>query len=81
MTRGLLISLILSSTVELNTFSEAGSGALTHITSDVDRICSAFENVHEIWANVLELGLAIWLLERQLGVGCLGPAAAVISTL
>lgn len=81
MTRGLIISLVLDDMVKLNTFSDAGSGALTHISSDVGQICSAFESFHEIWANVVELGLAIWLLELELGVGCLGPVAAVIGML
>lgn len=78
MARGLLVSLILSSTVELNTFSTAGSGALTLITADVNQISTSFENFHEIWANVIELSLAIWLLQRQLGLGCLGPVAVVV---
>ncbi|TWU71096.1 hypothetical protein ED733_000130 [Metarhizium rileyi] len=78
MIRGLLISLVFNETIKLSAYSTAGSGTLTLITSDVDRICGAFENLHEIWANVVELGIAIWLLELELGLGCLGPVATVI---
>lgn len=78
MIRGILISLVFTETIKLSAYSTAASGTLTLITSDVDRICGAFENFHEIWANVVELGIAIWLLELQLGLGCLGPVATVI---
>lgn len=81
MIRGLLVSVIFNDALQLEAGSAVASSAQTLVTTDVDRICGAFESVHEIWANVVELGIAIWLLERETGVGCLGPAAVVISML
>jgi ATP-binding cassette, subfamily C (CFTR/MRP), member 1 len=47
----------------------------------VEGICEGFEDVHEFWAVPIELGLALWLLQRQLGLSFLAPAAvAIIST-
>lgn len=75
------MSLVLFRTTELDPASTAGSGALTLITADVNQISGAFEGIHEIWANVIEVSLAIWLLQRQIGVGCVGPAIIVICSL
>ena len=55
-----------------------GSATLTLTSTDVDRICASFETIHEIWANPIEVGIAIWLLERQLGLGCIGPGITLI---
>ena len=46
-----------------------------------ETICLGFTNIHEIWAVPIELGIALWLLERQLGLAFLAPAAvAFIAT-
>lgn len=41
--------------------------------TDVERIVLAFRSIHEVWASLLEMFLAIYLLERQLGVPCVMP--------
>lgn len=42
----------------------------------------ALQNLHELWAVPIELGIAVWLLQRQLGISFLAPAVvAIISTL
>lgn len=80
MVRGILVSMICSSTLGMDssTASTAGSSTLTLTSSDVDKICGSFEDIHELWANPIEIGIASWLLERQLGLGCVGPAFTVI---
>jgi ATP-binding cassette subfamily C (CFTR/MRP) protein 1 len=46
-----------------------------------EAICGGFQNLHEIWAVPVELGIALWLLQRELGLSFLAPAAvAIIST-
>ena len=61
--------------------ASTGSDTLTLTSTDIDRICSSFENIHELWANPIEIGIALWLLERQLGVACVAPAIVVICEL
>ena len=80
MIRGSLISLIYVKTLEIGADSAASSGSdtLTLTSTDIDRICSSFENLHELWVNPIEIGLALWLLERQLGAACVAPAVVVI---
>jgi hypothetical protein len=51
---------------------------LTLIGPDAAAITSALEAIHEIWANPIEIILAIWLLSRELGPGSVGPVFAVI---
>ncbi|ODA80883.1 hypothetical protein RJ55_03843 [Drechmeria coniospora] len=81
MIRGALVSLIFLQTLNLSVVSSdtQNVAALTHVGPDVMSISKAFESVHEIWANPIEIGLAIWLLSRELGPGCVGPAVAVIT--
>jgi hypothetical protein len=43
-----------------------------------ESICGGFQNLHEIWAVPVELGIALWLLQRQLGLSFLAPAAVAI---
>lgn len=38
-----------------------------------ERIAQALRLIHEIWASILEVGTALWLLERQLQLAFLVP--------
>ncbi|KAH8594448.1 putative ABC multidrug transporter [Bisporella sp. PMI_857] len=79
MIRGSLVSLIYSKILRLEaTNGFNGSAALTLANSDTERICSSFESLHEIWANPIEIALAIWLLEKQIGLACISPAVVVL---
>ncbi|TPR02115.1 Proline racemase family protein [Aspergillus niger] len=46
--------------------------------TDVERIVSGSRVTHELWASLLEIAIAIYLLERQVGVACLVPAVIVL---
>lgn len=79
MVRGSLVSLILSKNLDLDLAAVADSSApLTLVSTDVRTICKSFESIHEVWANPIEIGIAIWLLQRQLGLGSIGPAITII---
>ncbi|PNY23537.1 ABC transporter [Tolypocladium capitatum] len=80
MIRGALVSItcIQSLTLDASLANSSGSATLTLTGPDVNTISLAFEFFHEIWACPIEIALAIWLLERQLGPGCIGPAISVI---
>ena len=54
---------------------------LSFDTADLEAICEAFTLLHEFWAVPIELGIALWLLERQLGYAFFAPGAiAFIAT-
>lgn len=78
-----MVSMILFRAPELKSSSsnELGLGTLSLMSTDAEQIVSSFEDVHEIWANPIEIGLAIWLLYRLLGVGSIGPVIPVLGIL
>lgn len=80
MIRGALTSFVYIRTLEVSAMSSDASNAaaITLSGPDVASITRAFESFHEIWANPIEIALATWLLARELGLGCIGPAVAVI---
>ncbi|KAL2157845.1 hypothetical protein VTH06DRAFT_4897 [Thermothelomyces fergusii] len=79
MLRAGLVSIIYrkTSTVSLKSIDPAAS--MTLMSADIERIVQGFQTMHEIWGNSIEVGLAIYLLERQLGVACVVPVAVSIS--
>ena len=40
-----------------------------------EAICEGFQTLQELWAVPVELGVALWLLERELGLAFLAPTA------
>lgn len=50
------------------------TAAIILMGTDVERIVANLRNIHETWASILEVGVAIWLLERQVFVACIVPA-------
>ena len=75
MMRGGLISLLYNKTTDLGVSAVDPAAALTLMSADIERIYTGWQTIHEIWANVLEVGLAIFLLERQLGAAAAIPVA------
>lgn len=69
MIRGSIVTAIYRKTLEVND----GKGSITLMSTDVERITTGMRYIHEIWANVVEVGMGIWLLERELGVASVAP--------
>ncbi|KAL6233931.1 hypothetical protein BDW75DRAFT_231562 [Aspergillus navahoensis] len=76
--RGGLISLIHKQTVHARAVDLGETTAITLMGTDVERIVSGFGSIHELWASLMEVGIAVYLLERQVGVACLVPAVIVV---
>ncbi|RFU27503.1 hypothetical protein B7463_g8829, partial [Scytalidium lignicola] len=79
MVRGSLVSMIYHQTLNLSTVDLEGSAALTLMSTDIERIDGGLAFIHETWAGLIVVALAIWLLEIQLGWGCIGPIVVTIS--
>jgi ATP-binding cassette subfamily C (CFTR/MRP) protein 1 len=71
MVRGGLIAIIYDQTMNLDTMAIKESEAVTLMSADIDRIANGVKNIHELWFNVIEAGIATWLLQRQIGMACL----------
>jgi ATP-binding cassette subfamily C (CFTR/MRP) protein 1 len=78
MMRGQLISMLYDKATDISITTADPTAALTLMSADIERIDVGWRTAHEIWANLLEIGIAVYLLERQLGVACLIPVATAI---
>ena len=79
MARGGLISMMFAKTSSLDSSDFDSAQALTLMSADIERITNGWQTMHEIWASVIEIAIAIYLLERQLGAACAIPIAVAIS--
>jgi hypothetical protein len=81
MARAGLISLIYRKTGTLSFRNVDPAASLTVMGADVERVVHGWQTMHEIWANAIEVGVAIYLLEQQLGVACVVPVAVSLGAL
>lgn len=77
MARGLLAGAVYRKTTESQLTSSGDSAALTLMSADVERIITGCLSMHEFWANTVEVGLACWLLSRQIGPAFVAPLIVV----
>ncbi|KAF4926898.1 ABC transporter FUM19 [Colletotrichum viniferum] len=76
--RAYLISAIYRKTAVIQHMGDGDSAAVTLMGADVERIYTGLRLMHEVWANAIQIGLASWLLQRQLGLAFLAPLAIVL---
>ncbi len=77
MARGLLAGAVYRKTTESRLTASSDSAALTLMSADVERIILGCLNIHEFWANTIEVALACWLLSRQIGPAFVAPLLVV----
>ncbi|KAM0524595.1 hypothetical protein ACHAPE_000693 [Trichoderma viride] len=73
MLRGILVSAVFSKVTEVSVAAVDDSAALTLMSSDVDVIGRAMREIHEFWANIIQIAIATWLLSQQIGYAAAGP--------
>jgi ABC-type multidrug transport system fused ATPase/permease subunit len=78
MSRGALAGVIYKKTTEVKLSAADDSAAVTLMGADIERIRLGFLNLHELWANSIEVGLASFLLQRQLGAAVAAPLIVVL---
>ncbi|KAK0710401.1 P-loop containing nucleoside triphosphate hydrolase protein [Apiosordaria backusii] len=71
--RASLIATIYHHTTTLRACDAKDSAAVTLMGTDVERIVEALRLFHELWAAVPEVGIAVWLLARQISWACVAP--------
>ncbi|KAL2257594.1 hypothetical protein VTK26DRAFT_9425 [Humicola hyalothermophila] len=75
--RGLLVKAIYLKTTESKMTTSGESEALTLMSADIERIITGCLNIHEFWANTVEIALSCWLLSRQIGPAFVAPLIVV----
>jgi ATP-binding cassette subfamily C (CFTR/MRP) protein 1 len=78
MNRACLVSAIYKKTLTMKAATVNKSDALTLMSSDVERVGLALRTIHEMWANLAQIGIAIFLVQQQLGVACTAPVALAL---
>jgi len=64
--RGHLIHTIYKKTLKLSSSKVEGNASLTLMSSDIERILLSVKYLHEMWASLLVVGVALALLYREL---------------
>ncbi|KAJ3549386.1 hypothetical protein NM208_g529 [Fusarium decemcellulare] len=78
MARGQLITMLYDKATDINITAADPTAALTLMSADIERIDTGWRTAHDVWANLLEIVVAVYLLGRQLGLACLIPVGASI---
>jgi hypothetical protein len=69
----MLVGAIFTKTTEISITALDNSAAVTLMSTDVEGIVKGFFEAHELWANSIQIIIATYLLESQLGLSCIGP--------
>ncbi|KAJ0284634.1 hypothetical protein COL940_003955 [Colletotrichum noveboracense] len=79
MLRGSTTALIYQKALRLDLTSPnvSPAGALTLVGTDSEQISQGVNQLHEIWGGLVEIGIGIYLIYRQLGAACAMPVALV----
>lgn len=75
--RSALVTAIFQKATKLNS-SHLNTSILTLMSTDVQRITDGMFPLHDLWANTIEVLLAAWLLQRQLGTAFIAPLLVVL---
>lgn len=78
MMRGGLVSMLYGKATEVALTDVDTASSLTLMSADIERIVTGMETGHEIWSNSIEIALAMYLLQRELGVACAIPIGVAI---
>ncbi|KAH0287053.1 P-loop containing nucleoside triphosphate hydrolase protein, partial [Aureobasidium sp. EXF-3399] len=79
MLRGSLSVLIYEKTLGLQ-YTAVEDASPISLSADVDYIVGVSEEMHEIWASTIEVVIAMYLLGKGSGVGCLAPIVLALGS-
>jgi ATP-binding cassette subfamily C (CFTR/MRP) protein 1 len=80
MMRGGLISMLYNKATDITLTNVDPASSLTLMSADIERIVTGMQTAHEVWSNTLEVAIAIFLLQRELGAACAIPIGVAIGT-
>ena len=76
--RGSLITAVFEKATELGLEESNSAKSVTLMSTDVERTIRGLLDMHDMWANVIQLAIATWLIETELGVACVAPIAIAL---
>lgn len=78
MIRGGLVVVLFDKLLRLAENPSVESQAMTLMFSDTQRVMTAMNYFHELWAGVFDTAIATWLLYRKTGVASFAMLAVTI---
>ncbi|PYI34585.1 ABC transporter [Aspergillus indologenus CBS 114.80] len=78
MIRPCLVSSIYEKTTRQPITVGDDKAAVTLMSTDVERVIMGLMQLHEFWANPLQVAIVSWLLQRQIGTAFVAPLMVVI---
>lgn len=78
MARSILVTEIFTKATKSRIGTGDDSAALTLMSTDIERIVMGFGPLHDIWASIIQVALAGWMLYNQLGVVFVAPMGVVL---
>ncbi|KAJ6082006.1 hypothetical protein N7499_006880 [Penicillium canescens] len=78
MVRGSLVTMIFNKTLRLSTSAVSDAAAITLMSTDIERIGFGLIDMHEIYSNITEVALALWLLARLLNIATIASTVIVV---
>ncbi|KAI4728374.1 putative multidrug resistance protein [Aureobasidium sp. EXF-10728] len=79
MIRGSLSALVYEKTLDLR-YTALEDASPVNLSTDVDYIVNISEILHELWASTFEMIIAMYLLGRGSGVGCVAPVVLALAS-
>lgn len=76
--RGGLTALVYQQTLQIRSHEQEKVTAMGILGADIPQIVAGFQFVHEVWASLLNVGIATYLLQRKLSLACLAPVLLVL---
>ncbi|EDU42146.1 MdlB ABC-type multidrug transport system ATPase and permease component [Pyrenophora tritici-repentis] len=76
--RGTLVSLIYTKTLTVSVPTAQKGSAVTLMSADVERTATGLRFMHECWASCIDIGVGIYLLQRQLGPASAAPGVVFL---
>ena len=73
--------MIFEKTTKLNPTDKMLHDPMVLMGTDIEKIALSLRQVHEMWASVIEIALALWLLQRQMGAAFAAPAVLTLGLL
>ncbi|KAF4635233.1 hypothetical protein G7Y89_g2874 [Cudoniella acicularis] len=78
MARGALASAVYRKVINSKLSAGDDTAALTLMSADIERIIMGCLNLHEFWANAIQVVLSCWLLSLKLGAAAATPFVVII---
>ncbi|KAI9745821.1 MAG: hypothetical protein M1818_000502 [Claussenomyces sp. TS43310] len=78
MMRASLVDMIYSKTMVMLATNIEESAPVTLMSADIERVSSGLRYIHDAWACVVEIPIALWLLWNQLGVASVAQIGVAI---